>query len=367
MTRVVRRLTRRQQLRWIASLTTASLLEAQDIQNEPPGRITPLAEFVNLLEFEAMARRKLDPAVFALIAGGDRSAFENMTFRPRVMVDTSKLDLTTDLFGQSMFAPILIGPASQLQRFHPDGELALVRGASAAKAAVVVSSNSSVPLDRIAAEAKTPLWVQVFAGPDPQAARQKAKAAVSSGCKAVVITVGMPPETLQAAAKSQPIRWNLVDAVREGMDAPMILKGIMTAEEADTAIRHGAQGIIVSNYGRRSSRLDPAPIQVLPLIADATKGRVPILFDGGLRRGTDILKALILGAQAVLISRPALWGLATYGADGVQTVMEMAQTELARNMAMLGTPNAKAFHRGLLRIHTQPADEAIRTNQTRGN
>jgi isopentenyl diphosphate isomerase/L-lactate dehydrogenase-like FMN-dependent dehydrogenase len=347
--------TRRQQLRWIASmLASSTLLDAQQLQGEPPGRITPLAEFVNLLEFEWMAKRKLDAATFATIAGGDRTDFDRITFRPRVMVDSTQLDLTIELFGQTMFAPILIGPASWQGKIHPDGELAMVRGASAAKAAVVFSAHSSVPLEQIAAEAQTPLWFQVFPGPDLQAVRTQIRSALRLGCKAIVITIGTPFETATpAVTKPVPIRWNAIDALRQSIDAPVLIKGVMTAVEADAAVQHGAQGVIVSNYGRRLPSSTLSPVMALPSIADAVGGRIPILIDGGFRRGTDILKALILGAQAVLLSRPALWGMATYGANGVQTVMEMAQTELARNMVMVGAPNLKALSRAMIRIHRE--------------
>jgi 4-hydroxymandelate oxidase len=324
----------------------------QELVGEPTRRITPLAEFVNITEFEPMAKRKLDAATFATVAGGDRSDFDRMTFRPRVMVDTTKLDLTTQLLGQTLFAPILIGPASLQQKIHPDGEMATVRGAAAAKAVVVISSHSSIPLEKIAAEAKTPLWYQVYPGPDVNSVHARAQEAVKLGCKALVITVGTPYETTSPeSARAQALRWNVLDRLKQGIEVPVVLKGIATAEEAETAVKQGVQGIVVSNYGGRFARSKVSPMAALPSIAEAVGGKIAILADGGFRRGTDILKALILGANAVLLGRPVLWGLATYGAEGVQTVVEMAQSELARNFAMLGAVTPKDLQRNMLKVH----------------
>jgi 4-hydroxymandelate oxidase len=356
--------TRRQALAALGSLAASSpLLRAQELIGEPPGRITPLAEIVNIFEFEPMAKRKLDGGTFSTIAGGDRTDLDRITFRPRMMVDSSHLDLATELLGQSMFAPILVGPASFQQKIHPEGELAMVRGASAAKAMVVLSSLSSHPLEKIAAEAKTPLWYQVFPGPDVNAVRASAQQAVKLGCKVICITVGTPYEIAAAAPLTDPSKlaalgnpaldWSVIDQLRQGLGAPVVLKGIMSPEEADVAVKRGIQGIVVSNYGGRFLHGLASPIAMLPSIADAVGGRIPVLIDGGFRRGTDVLKALILGAQAVLLTRPPLWGLAAYGAAGVQAVMEMAQSELARNAAMVGAPNLRALNRNMVRIHSR--------------
>ncbi len=356
---------RRQVLARFASLVAASpLLHAQQaptLIGEPPGRIAPRDELVNTFEFEAMAQRKLDSATFAAIAGGDRAAFERITFRPRLLVNVMNLDLTVELFGERMFAPILVGPASRQQRVHPEGELATVRGASAAKAVTVVSSRSSSPLDQIAEQAKTSLWYQVFPEPDINAVRTRVQQAVKAGCKALCVTVGTPYRPTGAGGAPGPSRlplmgnpgldWSAIDRLRQGLSVPVLLKGIMSPEEAQTAVQKGAQGIIVSNQGGRFIPGLAAPIEVLAPIVDAVGGKAPVLIDGGFRRGTDLLKALALGARAVLITRPVLWGLAAYGADGVQTVVEMLQTELARNMGLCGKANLKALDRNMLKIH----------------
>ncbi len=313
---------------------------AQTLIGEPPGRIAPVRELVNTFEFEAMAQRSLNAAAFAEIAGSDRDAFERITLRPRMMINTTHLDLTTELFGQSLFAPILVGPTSEQKRFHPEGELASVRGASAAKTAMVVSSRASYPIKEIAAQPAATLWYQVYPEPDVAAQRRGIDQAVDLGCKALCITAGGTD-------------WSAIDRLRQGLRVPVVLKGIMSPEEARAAIGKGIDGIVVSNYNRQAVSGMVASIEVLPAIAEAVAGKAPILIDGSFRRGADILKALALGARAVMLGRPPLWALAAYGSAGVQTMLEMLQTELARDMAMCGKPNLKSLDPGLVKIHAR--------------
>lgn len=293
--------------------------------------MTPREELVNVLEVEQAAKEKLGSALFAEIAGGDRRALERITFRPRVMVNTSQLDLTTEILGQKMFAPILIGPISEQRRFHPEGELATARGAAAAKALMVISSRSGYPLEKIAAETKMPFWYQVFPESDRKVQIQQA---IELGAKAICISTGAP--------------WATVDQLRQHVTIPVVLKGIMSPDDARQAAERGIAGIVVSSYGGTGTA---SSIEMLPTIADAADGKLSILIDGGFRRGTDILKALALGAHAVLLGRPPIWGLAAYGDSGVQTVLEMLQTELARNMAMCGAPNLQSMSRNMVKIH----------------
>ena len=180
--------TRRQALAGFGSLAAAAPLLADQslmLAQEPPGRIAPRTELVNVLEFENMAERKLAPLTYAAIAESDRPSFERIKFRPRMMMPTTQIDLSLSLFGEKMFTPIVAGPIQKMQNYHPDGELGMVRAASAAKAWMVVSSESSVPLEKIAAESKTVLWYQVFLEGDTSALRAKMKVAVKAGCKAI--------------------------------------------------------------------------------------------------------------------------------------------------------------------------------------
>ena len=312
---------------------------AQTNIGEPPGRIAPARELANTFEYEAMAQRSLSAAAFAEIAGGDRSALEHITFRPRMMVNTTHLDLTTELFGQSLFAPILVGPTGGQKRYHPEGELAMVRGASAAKAAMVVSSGASYPLKEIAAQSKTTLWYQVHPEADAAAERRRIDEAVELGCKALCITVGGAD-------------WSAIDRLRQGLKIPVVLKGIMRPEEARAAIGKGIDGIVVSSHGQPGGGM-AASIEALPAIAEAVAGKAPILIDGSFRRGSDIMKALALGARAVMLGRPPLWALAAYGSAGVETMFGMLHAELGRDMAMCGKVNPKALGPDVVKIHAR--------------
>ena len=313
----------------------------QQLAGEPAGRIPPVNELVNTLEMAGVARRKLDTNTFAAVAdqgGADRAALDRITLRPRLMVNTMGLDLTLELFGQRMFAPILAGPAEMQQRFHPEAEVAMARGAAAAKAAVIVSERSSAPLAKIAAAATAGFWFQVFSGPDVAAVRGKIDEAIQAGAKAVCLTGGG-------------VDWAAVDQLRKGLSVPFLLKGIMGEAEAKAAVERGVQGIVVSGYRGPGATGLASSIEVLPAVAEAVGGRVPILIDGGFRRGSDVLKALALGARAVLVTRPVLWGLAAYGAPGVQQAIELLQTEVARDMGMCGKPNLAAIDKTLVRVH----------------
>ena len=278
-----------------------------------------------------------------------------------MMVNTVNLDLTTELFGEKMFAPILLGPVSDQQRFHAEGELATAQGASAAKAVMVVSSRSSCPLEQIVAQSKTTLWYQVYPEPDMTAVRTRIDRAVELGCKAVCITVGTPyqPPDSRSVRNLSKLRvmgnpgldWKSLDRLREGIRVPVLLKGIMSPEEARTAVERGVAGIVVSDYGGLLGSGFAAPIEVLPSIAEAVGSKATLLVDGGFRRGTDVLKGLALGARAVLLGRPAMWGLAAYGAGGVGTLVKLLQTELARDMAMCGKVTVGDIDRKLVAIH----------------
>jgi 4-hydroxymandelate oxidase len=355
-------LTRRQALAGFGSLATASPLMSDQppkLAGEPPGRIAPRTDLVNVLEFENMAERKLAPSVYATIAGSDRSFFDRITFRPRMMVPTTHLDLSLQLFGDKMFAPVMAGPLAKLQTYHPDGEAGMARAASAAKAWMVVSSESSMPLEKIAAESTTVLWYQVFLEGDRSAVRAKMDQAVKAGCKAICITTGVPFRNAEPgsgpaklAAMSHPaLNWNIIDQMRKGINVPVLIKGIMTPEEAEAAIKRGLQGIVVSNYGGLLTPGMASPMEMLPSIADAVAGKIPVLIDGNFRRGSDIFKALAYGATAVMIGRPIAWGLAAYGPEGAQQVLEMLQTEVARDMAHNGKQALKDIDRAAVKLH----------------
>jgi 4-hydroxymandelate oxidase len=335
-------------------------VEEPKLEGEPAGRITPREEAVNVFEVEAVAQRKLGATVFSKIAGGDRAFFDRILLRPRRFVNVENLDLTADLFGEKMFTPILVGPAAHQQAIDPEGELAMVRGASKAKATVVISSRSSQSIEKIAAEAKTTLWYQVYPEPDMAPVLNGIKQAVKIGYKVVCLTVGTPYQPTGVGGAPSPAKlrpdgdphlsWAVVDQVRQASTVPLVLKGIMSPQEAQMAVDRDIQGIIVSNHGGLFVPGLASPIEVLGGIVDAVGAKTPVLVDGGFRRGTDIVKALAFGARAVLVTRPALWGLGAYGSDGVETVVRMFQSETARTMGNCCKVNLAMLDRTLVRV-----------------
>ena len=312
----------------------------------PPPVLVPRGDLVNVLEYEVQARLVLGAAKVAPILGSDRTVTDRITLRPRMNIPATDMDLTCTLFGDQHFTPIIVGPIADQKRFHPDGEVAMARGASAAKAAMVVSSDASLPLATIAQAATTPLWLQVYAN-SPQV---KDVLAEAGAARAVIVTVNAGTSAVAPATRA-PIDWAAVDAVVKGTSLPVIVKGITRPQDAKEAVARGAKGVVVSNYhGGNAATLTGTLLLVAPVV-QAVGDQIPVLVDGSFRRGTDILKALGLGAKGVLIGRPVMWGLAAYGADGVQGVVEMLQTELARYMGMCGRPTLAAVDSSLVRVH----------------
>jgi len=338
------KLDRRESLRRFGAFVTgAPLTPGQPGGGPPSDRLAPVLELVNATEFEPMAKLALAPDRFDTISGGQRGSFDKMTFRQRLMVYAMDLDLTTELFGHPMFAPIIVGPVANQDALHPDGELGTARGASAAKAVMVASSESKFPIGQIVGASSQPVWFQAYA--DAATLQNDASRAVSAGCKAVCVTVGVSADRTPV-----PTDWSVIERLGQALDVPVVVKGIMSVDDARTAIQRGAEGLVVSSHGGLAGGVAALPIDVLPAVADAVNGQVPVLVDGSFRRGTDVLKGLALGATAVMVARPPMWGLAAYGAEGVQAVIELLQTELARNMAASGRPTIDMIDRELVRF-----------------
>jgi isopentenyl diphosphate isomerase/L-lactate dehydrogenase-like FMN-dependent dehydrogenase len=313
-----------------------------------PARLVPRTDLVNVLQFEAQAQRALTPAVFARMAGGDRAPFDRVTIQPRVMVPTRQLDLGLTLLGHAHESPIVAGPMAPASLGAPDADLLLLRGASTAGTTVIAAGTTATRAE--IRDLKTPVWAQVFATSATLA--DDVARAVDAGCRAVCVTMGAIETargTREAAVNAR--QWQALQAAVGAARVPVIAKGVTTAAAATRAIEQGAAAIVLSNYGGLLPRSTSASIFELPAIVNVTAGKVPVLIDGSFRRGTDILKALALGASAVLVARPVAWGLAAYGAEGVQSVLELLQTELARYMAMAGKPSLAALDRSMVRIH----------------
>lgn len=349
------KLDRRESLRQLGNVVTgASLTQGRSGGGPPTDRVAPVLELVNAREFEEMARLVLPPDRYAAVRGGHRRSFDKMTFRQRLMVDAMDLDLTTELFGHQMFAPIIVGPVARQGDLHADGELGTARGASAAKAVMVATSQSSRPIDQIVAASEYPVWFQLYADAVADAVAHAgslsddATRAVNVGCQALCVTVGVSADHTAA-----PTNWNAVEQLSQMVNVPVVVKGIMSVDDATTAIERGAQGLVVSSHGGVVGGGSALPVDVLPAVADAVAGRVPVLVDGSFRMGSDVLKGLALGATAVMVARPPMWGLAAYGAEGVRTVLELLQTELARNMAASGRPTIDMIDRELVRFDSR--------------
>jgi 4-hydroxymandelate oxidase len=378
---MTRRDTVRQLALWMAGSSLARPPTAPETKPE---------DMINVFDFDPVFRAKVTKPAYDYVCGGswdewtmqrNHDAFHKITFRPRMLVEVDNLDLSTELFGQKLAMPILIAPTGTHSLLHPEGEVATMRGAGAAGALMTVSTSTSVPLEKVAGAAKGPWWFQLYAGPDKDGTRERVETAVGLGCKAVCWTVDAPTDAprerdmrnhLQRDSVlvrenrrrgvTQPSPYGLPGRFQGGLNwsylpemvayakVPVLLKGILTADDAVKAVNGGAAGLIVSNHGGRYLDGVPATIEVLPEIVDAVGGKIPVLVDGGIRRGTDVLKALAIGAKAVLVGRPPLWGLGAFGDRGVQRVMEILRRELAWAMALSGRPTIASIDRSLVRI-----------------
>jgi 4-hydroxymandelate oxidase len=282
-----------------------------------------------------------------------------------VLRDVSRVDTRVRLLGEQLPFPILLAPAAYHGLLHPGAERETARGAGRAGATLVVSTGTNTEIEAIAAEAAAPLWFQLYVQEDRGFTRDLVRRAEAAGCRALCLTVDtpvlgardrqrragfrLPPELrtpyyedinsgrrAAAALEKEPITWRDVEWLLSVSSVPVLLKGILTPEDAELAVEAGAAGIVVSNHGGRNLDTLPATVEALPAVAEAVGARVPVLVDGGIRRGTDVLKALALGASAVLVGRPYLYGLAVAGAAGVAHVVEILHAELRHAMALTG-------------------------------
>ncbi len=384
---------RRDLLLSVGALAAASVLpsvsaEAQD--SSPLVTTAPAAsEPICVTDFEPLAKSKMSAMSWEYITAGsgdeltlrwNKEAYQRIRLRPHVLVDVSMLDTRVTLFGQEHAFPILLAPTAAQKLVYPEGELATARGAGAASATMVVSSFSNTSLEDVAAAAKGPLWFQLYAQTDRGFTRELVQRAEASGYRALCLTVDTPItgtryRERRADVKLGPLpnltgykgaefrtgsleifssvldpalSWKDVEWLRSFAKIPLLVKGVINPEDADRAVKAGIGGIIVSNHGGRNLDTLPATIDALPQVTDKVAGRVPVLVDGGIRRGTDVLKALAMGANAVLIGRPYLYGLGAAGQEGVTSVIKILQRELQMAMALTGRPNISAIDRSVI-------------------
>lgn len=332
---------------------------------------------VALTELEELAKDHMSPVATAYVSGGaadeitmraNSEDWKRIRLNPRVLVDVSTIDLKTEVLGQNFDLPILLAPAAFHGLCHRDAEMATLEGANAAGATLVASSYSNQPVEALAAAAKRPLWFQLYTQADKEMTRKLVERAETAGCKAVCVTVDTPvlgarqresnsgfrlPANLglpnlnlsptqvgRAAGFSQllnpALSWKDIEWLRSITRIPVLLKGVLNPEDAVRAIDAGVAGVIVSNHGARNLDTLPSTAEALPRIAEKVQGKLLLLVDGGIRRGTDVLKALAMGAKAVLVGRPYLFGLAVAGPAGVARVVEILRNELSMAMALTG-------------------------------
>ncbi len=353
--------------------------------------------FLNLHEAEAAARATLPAATFDYFAGGacdevtlaeNRRAFDAIALRYHVLTDVSRRELATTLLDSPVAAPIVVAPMAFQRLAHPDGELGMARAAGALGLLMTASTFSTASLEEIAAAASAPLWFQLYVHQDRGITAELVQRAAASGYAALVLTVDVPEigrrerddrngfrlsadlrvanfvprtsEPLQGGAagshlanfiqgmRDPSFSWKDLAWLRSLSDLPLILKGLVRADDAGRAVDHGVAGIVVSNHGGRQLDTAVTGVRALPDIAAAVGDKLLVMMDGGIRRGTDIIKALALGARAVMIGRPALWGLAAEGEAGARRVLELLTRELDLAMALCGTPRLSDISPDLL-------------------
>jgi (S)-2-hydroxy-acid oxidase len=353
-----------------------------------------MADVLSVADYERLAEERLEPGPWAYLAGGsgaewtlreNRAAFERWTFRPRVLCDVSEISTATTVLGARVELPVVVAPVAYQQLYHPEGECATARAAAAAGTGMAVSTFSTRSHEEIAVAAPGLVqWCQLYVFQDRSVTLEHLAEAADAGCSAVVLTVDTPrlaqrerdlrvgfeiPSDLplpyarttigtapqnpadQFALLDASVSWRDLEWIAGEGQLPVVLKGVVTAEDAELALEHGAAAIVVSNHGGRQLDGVPATLDALPEVVEAVAGRAEVYLDGGIRRGADVAKALALGARAVLAGRAPVFGLAAAGEQGVSHVLELLREELALALGLLGCTSPEE----LTRAHVQRA------------
>jgi isopentenyl diphosphate isomerase/L-lactate dehydrogenase-like FMN-dependent dehydrogenase len=346
---------------------------------------------ITLLDFENAARRALPPAHWGYMASGvdddqtikaNRDGFTHFGLRPRRLVDGTKPDLSVEIFGTTWETPIFLCPVGGQRMFHRDGEVAVARAASAKKTLQILSTATSIPVEEVAKALTHPLWYQLYMPVTWDGTERLVRRVEAAGCPVLVWTIdllgGRNLETAErfrradtrdcSACHSSPrggraidqlpmlegikggmnppaATWDYVDRLKKLTRMKLVLKGVETHEDARLAREHGVDGLIVSNHGGRALDTGRGTIDVLAEVVDAAGARIPVMLDGGVRRGTDVFKALALGARGVGIGRPYVWALSAFGQAGVERVLDILRAELQMTMRQCGTPTVKQITR----------------------
>ncbi len=374
--------------RFLAFLAASPMLAAPAAAQNAPGLITAASQALSVFELEAVAARSIPSAHYGYLMTGvlddgtvaaNSNAYRRWGLRARRLVDVSKIDLGCRILGETWASPVALCPLGHQRAFHPDGELASARAAGARSALQMLSTVSSTGIEDVITARGAPVWFQVYPTDDFEVTKGLVRRADAAGAGAIVLTLdllggGMRRETMQRMAREDArecsachgppalratqiwrrpmfqgldmarasaintpsLTWDYVSRIRDLTKKPVLVKGIMTGEDAALALRHGAQGIIVSNHGGRSEESLVPTLDVLAEVSRTVRGKAPIIIDGGIRRGSDVFKALALGATAVGIGRPYIWGLGAFGQEGVETALRLIDEELAQAMRQAG-------------------------------
>ena len=347
--------------------------------------VTSAEDALDVFDMEAVASQNIPPAHWGYLQTGvdgertlraNRTAFEGIYLRPRRLVDVAHIDASTELFGVEWPTPIVVAPAGSQRGFHAEGELATAHAARSQGHLQVLSSVSSTAVETVNEARGEPVWYQLYATNNWDVAERIVRRVERAGCPALVFTVDLPVttnrETVERWSRIDPrdcaschveggmappvkpmyegtnmaeddwgssnLTWDFLARLRETTDLKLLVKGIVTREDAELCVRYGCDGVWVSNHGGRASDSGRATIDSLPEVVEAVRGRLPVIVDSGFRRGTDIFKALALGATAVAVGRPYLWGLGAFGQEGVERTLQILTEELKTTMGLMGTP-----------------------------
>ena len=349
-------------------------------------RMLGFNEMLTAFDFEPVFRANVPLSVYDYTAHGtdseftlrrNRDVFDWVELVSGGGVNPDQVDTSTTVLGVPLKNPIMVAPTARQRDLHPDGELGMYRAATTTDSAMIVSDNSSFPFPRIADAAEGPLWYQLYASQDIEANRQPLADGQAAGAQTIVVTIDQQTSLYDRSAHdfhlggavrgprqrretSNPYgvgegrlwyEWKLFDDLRALVDVPILAKGILTGEGAKKCLDHGVEGIVVSNHGGRAIDYGPSTLEVLEEFGEAGNGRVPVLIDSGFRRGSDVLKALALGADAVCLGRAARWGLGAFGEQGAQKVIEIIHAELVHAMAAAGCRDIQSIDRSIVRTH----------------
>jgi isopentenyl diphosphate isomerase/L-lactate dehydrogenase-like FMN-dependent dehydrogenase len=351
---------------------------------------------VNISDFEILAKEKLSQSAYDYYSSGANDeitlrencdAYKRIFLKYRVLVDVSKRDLTTEVFGQKISMPVIIAPTAFHKMAHIEGEVAVAKAATKAGTIMILSTLSNSSVEEVVKASSGNIWFQLYVFKDREITKSLVKRVEDAGCKALVLTVDAPllgqrerdirnkfnlpdgftVKNLEPFYKEKlslkhdsgiagyfsenldpSLNWKDIDWIKSITKLPILIKGISCKEDALLSIEYGADGIVVSNHGGRQLDTCRASIEVLPEIADAVYGKTEIYMDGGIRRGTDVLKAIALGAKAVFIGRPVLWGLSFEGESGVSSVLEIFRKEFDLAMALCGCTSVEKITKDLI-------------------